>query len=341
MKCEIIEDYPDYVIFTNGIIHRYRDFYQMSHTLHNAYYHVSLSNNGKSDVVTVHRLVAKAFIPNPDNLPCVDHIDGNKLNNDVSNLRWVSHAGNAQNYHNNTKEKRAILQYDREGNFIKKWSCVKEILRENPEYTRARIGNSLTGQTEHAYGSVWKYEIPLIKRTSKKPSKGEKFKQIPEFGDHYLEGYSVSKKGNIMNKKEYIISPFTNNGGYKVAGLFNTKSNKRQTYLVHRLVAITYIENDDPENKTFINHIDKDRTNNNADNLEWVTAAENNTHGHGTKIKMINPTTGRTVKRFDSLNEAKIFLGLKKSGHNMISEICKGARDPNEIYHGHKWAFDE
>jgi len=44
----------------------------------------------------IHRLVAQKFIPNPDNLPCVDHIDKDKTNNDVSNLRWVTHMTNNQ-----------------------------------------------------------------------------------------------------------------------------------------------------------------------------------------------------------------------------------------------------
>lgn len=51
----------------------------------------------------VHRLVAKAFIPNPDNLPQVNHKDFNKSNNDVSNLEWISRADNIQHSHDNGK----------------------------------------------------------------------------------------------------------------------------------------------------------------------------------------------------------------------------------------------
>lgn len=63
-------------------------------------YYVSLGSHNKRQI---HRLVAEAFIPNPLNLPEVDHIDGNGLNNNVENLRWCTHNDNMLN--NITKER--------------------------------------------------------------------------------------------------------------------------------------------------------------------------------------------------------------------------------------------
>lgn len=60
----------------------------------NGYYRVTLCAGGKTNRFLLHRLVALRFIPNPDNLPCVNHLDGNKGNNAVSNLEWVTYSTN-------------------------------------------------------------------------------------------------------------------------------------------------------------------------------------------------------------------------------------------------------
>lgn len=62
----------------------------------NKYRFVCLRKNGVNHNASVHRLVAEAFIPNPENLPCVNHVDGNKQNNNVSNLEWCSYSENIQ-----------------------------------------------------------------------------------------------------------------------------------------------------------------------------------------------------------------------------------------------------
>lgn len=60
----------------------------------NGYLTVDLYKDNKSQKVTVHRLLAEAFIPNPDNKPCIDHKDGNRQNNELSNLRWATFSEN-------------------------------------------------------------------------------------------------------------------------------------------------------------------------------------------------------------------------------------------------------
>ena len=86
---------------------------------HSGYLQVSV---GSCNLKLVHRLVAKAFIPNPENKPCVDHIDGNKTNNRVENLRWVTIKENNNNP--NTKY-RNVYSFNR-----KVWSYIQGF---NPE----------------------------------------------------------------------------------------------------------------------------------------------------------------------------------------------------------------
>jgi hypothetical protein len=84
----------------------------------NGYLTVGLYGDGKPKKHTVHRLVAEAFIPNPDNKPEVDHVDRNKLNNHMSNLRWATSSENNINRpgRSNTGFKHISRTHDRHGN---------------------------------------------------------------------------------------------------------------------------------------------------------------------------------------------------------------------------------
>ena len=89
----------------------------LKHNIRNGYPSVTLCKNKKLKSFTIHRLVAEAFIPNPNNLPCVNHKDENRLNNFFNNLEWCTYSYNI-NYGTGLKRRsitqsKPVLQYDK------------------------------------------------------------------------------------------------------------------------------------------------------------------------------------------------------------------------------------
>lgn len=134
---------------------------------YNGYSGVFLQKNKKSTRKSLHRLVAESFIPNPNNLPQVNHKDGNKLNNRVDNLEWCSQSENQIHsrklgLQKNLKGKdspssKKILQYDKFGNFIAEHICIKETA-EKFGITSGTLSNCLRGKRKTAGGYVWRYK---------------------------------------------------------------------------------------------------------------------------------------------------------------------------------------
>lgn len=115
----------------------------------------------------LHRLVATLFIPNPFNFPEVNHKDEDIQNPCANNLEWCDHVYNI-NYGSHTEKscetrrqidyswKTPILQFDKDGNFIRKWRSQKEASRAG--YNQGNIGECARGKRKSAHGFIWKYE---------------------------------------------------------------------------------------------------------------------------------------------------------------------------------------
>lgn len=90
-----IQSHPKYEINKLGVIRDKLKFKIKSQYVGSTgYYMVSFSTKNKSKPFRVHRLLAMCFVPNPHNKPHINHIDGNKLNNSIDNLEWVTHKEN-------------------------------------------------------------------------------------------------------------------------------------------------------------------------------------------------------------------------------------------------------
>lgn len=87
-------------------------------------------------------------------------------------------------------------------------------------------------------------------------------------------GYQISNLGRVWStKSNRYLSPYENNSGYLMINI-QAANGKRKHELIHRLVALHFVDN--PEGKPEVDHIDRNRKNNNANNLRWLTKSENN-----------------------------------------------------------------
>lgn len=122
-----------------------------------SYFSVILYNKKNYKNFRIHRLVAQAFIPNPNNYPQVNHIDGNKLNNSVNNLEWCTQSHNMKEAYRiglEKPKKMTINQYDLSGNFIKMWNSIKDV---EVFYNNRHISDCCKGKRKTACGYIWRY----------------------------------------------------------------------------------------------------------------------------------------------------------------------------------------
>ena len=124
---------------------------------------VNLYKNNKSKTFKVHRLVAEAFLPNPDNLPLINHKDEDKSNNIVSNLEWCDVKYNT-NYgtrnkrigksNTNGKRSKPVLQYTLDGKFVREWESYRECKRNGFNH----VSECCRGKRKSCGGYIWRYK---------------------------------------------------------------------------------------------------------------------------------------------------------------------------------------
>jgi hypothetical protein len=145
--------------------------------------------------------------------------------------------------------------------------------------------------------------------------------------------YQVSNAGEVKSlsrivknfglRHERILIPLKHNSGYSAVAL--SKGAKVTHFLIHRLVAVAFIDN--PANRMFINHINGIKTDNRIENLEWVTSSENNIHarrilGKGSRAKKVLCINNST--EYKSAKEASIQLRVD---HSRITKVCRGLQN--------------
>ena len=127
-----------------------------------------LYKDGIRKTMKVHRLVANTFISNTDNKPQIDHINADKQDNRVINLRWCTGKENFHNpitYKKNSESKfgeknhhaRAVLQYTLNNVFVKEWSCINDICRELG-VGHSHISQCCSNKRNKVYGYIWRYK---------------------------------------------------------------------------------------------------------------------------------------------------------------------------------------
>ena len=126
------------------------------------YLQVSIKFNGEEKFKNkyIHRLVAEAFIENKYNKKEVNHKDGNKLNNNLDNLEWVTSSENQKHRHSigiNKTSNRRIGKFNLNGQLIKEYSSIIEAAEEENNGIRVSIDNVLQGKRFTLKGYVWKY----------------------------------------------------------------------------------------------------------------------------------------------------------------------------------------
>lgn len=232
------------------------------------YLRVVLQKNGTSKTNSIHKLVIQHFNETSTPDQCINHIDGNKVNNNINNLEWCTFR---QNTKHAIQKKIFIAKTFRVSQYtldkkelIRIFNSIKEAM-DVTGIRDSQICANCKNKTSSAGVYFWKYTDFEYKPTP-----------IPDGGkslDGYLN-YIITKNGEVYSKSHKKFMAKRINSGYEYISLGNgNKKKEKKDFSIHYLVAKLYIPN--PNNYPMINHKNSIKTDNNVNNLEWTTYSEN------------------------------------------------------------------
>jgi hypothetical protein len=142
-----IDEYPGYFVGTDLNIYSEKQGsikMMTPGTDTGGYYMIGFMKDGKKHTNIFHRLIAEMFIPNPNNMKFIDHINGNRQDNRLENLRWVTRSVNNRNariYKNNTTEYQGVQYHKRDKSWVARWSTNQSI-RNQKSFSIKKYGDN-------------------------------------------------------------------------------------------------------------------------------------------------------------------------------------------------------
>lgn len=159
-------------------------------------------------------------------------------------------------------------------------------------------------------------------------------------------GYKVDRNGNVYGKNGKPLKPSKNPRGYEIVNLM--VNGNRIGVAVHTLVAATFVPN--PEEKPQVNHIDGDKSNNHADNLEWSTESENMLHAvyvlgfspsekQRRKVRAVSINNPEDKMDFETINDAARWINEKFDVCSGKAEVWRAANGIRKSARGYLWSY--
>ena len=272
---------------------------------------VGLSKNGRREKKFIHRMIAEAFIPNPKNLPCVNHIDQDRSNSVLSNLEWCSYSynntyGNANKKRKETLRKnltgkhKIIYQFTKNGELVRIYAHGVKQFQEELGF---EIQDCLTGKSKTSNGFVFSYNNCFAY-----------IEDLPKKHQKYV--YLIDDEGKIVEKYKSVSEAARNNSIERHC-FSRTQSIDGIITIGNKMFIVEKKENE---------YIPKGHKGSRPDLI-----------GKGTKPVSQYTKEGKYVQSFNSTKEAAIFIGNVKYAPD-ITNCCKGKI---KTAYGFMWTYKD